>query len=98
MRPLCCGRNRAFVGEILEIGTRFGTEGSVVRIHSPRPIPKKSSEIRRVQSGSSLGFECANRVARTECSVLQTLAFREIVRHPVVIGGFRAQTLMLTLC
>jgi hypothetical protein len=29
----------------------------VVQIHSPRPIPQKSSEIRRVQSGSSLGFD-----------------------------------------
>src|SRR2546430_2005212 len=36
---------------------RFGTEGSVVQIHSPRPIPQKSSEICRVQSGSSLGFD-----------------------------------------
>src|SRR5436190_24089284 len=57
MLPICCRRNQAFVREILQMSSRFGTEGSVVRIHSPRPIPQKSSEICRVQSGSSLGFD-----------------------------------------
>ena len=38
MRPLCCSRNQAFVGEILQMSGRFGTEGSVVQIHSPRPV------------------------------------------------------------
>ena len=37
MLPLCCGRNEAFVGDILQMRRWFGTEGSVVQIHSPRP-------------------------------------------------------------
>jgi hypothetical protein len=43
--------------ERVTVVRRFGTEGSEVQILSPRPILKKSSEIWRVQSGSSLGFE-----------------------------------------
>src|SRR5436190_16657542 len=54
--PLCCGRNKTFLGEILQMSNWFGTEGSVVQIHSPRPILQNSSRICRVQSGSSLGF------------------------------------------
>ena len=57
MRHLCCGRSQNVRGQILEMSRWFGTEGSVVQIHSPRPIPQKSSEICRVQSGSSLGFD-----------------------------------------
>jgi hypothetical protein len=56
MLRLRCGRNRAFVGEILQMTHWFGTEGSKVQILSPRPLPQKSSEICTVQSGSSLGF------------------------------------------
>ena len=56
MLRLCCGRDQAFAGEILHMSNWFGTEGSVVQIHSPRPIPQKSSKICTVQSGSSLGF------------------------------------------
>jgi hypothetical protein len=38
MLALCRTRNRKVFGQIPSIPTRFGTEGSVVRIHSPRPI------------------------------------------------------------
>src|SRR5947207_15662840 len=41
MPLLCGGRDPHFVGEILQIGARFGTEGSEVQILSPRPISSK---------------------------------------------------------
>ena len=57
--PLCCGRDQAFVGEILEMSGRFGTEGSVVRIHSPRP--KIPNEFERSVCGVTR-FHFGNRV------------------------------------
>jgi DNA replication protein DnaC len=46
MLPLCFRRKRPFVGEILQMDGRFGTEGSEVQILSPRPIfPKKTHRI-----------------------------------------------------
>jgi hypothetical protein len=46
--------------------TRFGTEGSVVQIHSPRPIPKKAREIKPAGAlGFSFGSTSRNRVLAT---------------------------------
>jgi hypothetical protein len=105
MLPLCSGHDRAFVGDIVHMTARFGTEGSVVRIHSPRPILRKSSEIFRVQSGRSLGFNA--QIGSREPSAPYFKRWPSVELCDISSGWFsprtrrpkdRAQTLMLTLC
>jgi hypothetical protein len=64
MLPLCCGRNQLFAAQILQVRTRFGTEGSEVRILSPRPkIAKtltKSIRHARRSVGQEPSFAASN--------------------------------------
>jgi len=89
---------------ILRIVHRFGTEGSVVRIHSPRPLFSKSSEICRVQSGRSLGISPEisyveprapyfKRGLPTNCSTFHWAIRLSSARVVVLAGRFRAQAL-----
>src|SRR5438132_9114321 len=77
---------------------RFGTEGSVVQIHSPRPIPRKISEIQSVRSlGSVAEFALRNRVigASNHVSIPNRLKFIDKTPQPIHLRLCRGQAVTL---
>jgi hypothetical protein len=80
MLPLCLGRYLVFVREILQMTAWFGTEGSVVQIHSPRPIPSKILGNLQNLTSRLARLEAINCASGTECSVLLTVHLGGIVR------------------
>jgi len=67
----------------------------VVRIHSPRPILQKSSEICRVQSGSSLGFDAQIGLSEPSARYFKRWPYAELFNissDAVTCGWFRPRT------
>ena len=76
-----CLRQPNRIWPIQWIVPRFGTEGSVVQIHSPRPIPRKFAEF-RLPLGSSSEFPSRNRGVGASKTALRSKRSRDLTSSP----------------